>query len=41
MNLPISEYILLRSCITQSRYNSPVPNITCSPDSSTLVFNNG
>lgn len=33
--MSISEYIFLRSCITQSRYSSPVPRITCSPDSST------
>lgn len=33
--ISISEYIFRRSCITQSRYSSPVPRITCSPDSST------
>lgn len=33
--MSISEYIFRRSCITQSRYSSPVPRITCSPDSST------
>lgn len=32
---PISENIFLRSCITLSRYSSPVPRTMCSPDSST------
>uniref|UniRef100_A0A224Y4F0 Putative secreted protein n=1 Tax=Panstrongylus lignarius TaxID=156445 RepID=A0A224Y4F0_9HEMI len=39
--ISISEYILRRSCMTQSKYNSPVPSTTCSPDSSTFVANNG
>uniref|UniRef100_A0A2M3ZW88 Putative secreted peptide n=1 Tax=Anopheles braziliensis TaxID=58242 RepID=A0A2M3ZW88_9DIPT len=39
--MSISEYILRRSCITQSRYSSPVPSITCSPDSSTRVDSSG
>ena len=39
--ISISEYIRLRSCITQSMYISPVPKITCSPHSSTLVRRRG
>ena len=39
--ISISEYIRLRSCITQSMYISPVPKITCSPLSSTLVRRRG
>lgn len=38
--ISISEYIFRRSCITQSRYSSPVPRITCSPDSSTWTHTN-
>mmetsp|Transcript_4690 Transcript_4690/g.11810 ORF Transcript_4690/g.11810 Transcript_4690/m.11810 type:complete len:276 (-) Transcript_4690:1588-2415(-) len=37
----ISAYTWRRSCITQSMYSSPVPMITCSPDSSTLVLSSG
>mmetsp|Transcript_43904 Transcript_43904/g.104404 ORF Transcript_43904/g.104404 Transcript_43904/m.104404 type:complete len:277 (+) Transcript_43904:472-1302(+) len=36
-----SEYMRRRSCMTQSRYSSPVPRIRCSPDSSTLVPSSG
>ncbi|MPC12705.1 NudC domain-containing protein 2 [Portunus trituberculatus] len=39
--MSISEYILRRSCITQSRYSSPVPRMTCSPDSSTRLLSSG
>lgn len=39
--MSISEYIFRRSCMTQSRYSSPVPRITCSPDSSTWKRNEG
>mmetsp|Transcript_8417 Transcript_8417/g.25292 ORF Transcript_8417/g.25292 Transcript_8417/m.25292 type:complete len:297 (+) Transcript_8417:599-1489(+) len=35
------EYISRRSCMMQSRYSSPVPRITCSPDSSTRVRASG
>ncbi|RUS18499.1 hypothetical protein BC937DRAFT_88699 [Endogone sp. FLAS-F59071] len=35
----ISAYSRRRSCKTQSRYNSPVPRIMCSPDSSTYDYN--
>mmetsp|Transcript_4272 Transcript_4272/g.8861 ORF Transcript_4272/g.8861 Transcript_4272/m.8861 type:complete len:204 (-) Transcript_4272:237-848(-) len=33
----MSLYMRRRSCMMQSRLSSPVPKITCSPDSSTLV----
>ena len=36
-----SEYMRRRSCITQSRYSSPVPKTRCSPLSSTLVERRG
>ena len=36
-----SEYMRRRSCITQSRYSSPVPKTRCSPLSSTLVDSSG
>mmetsp|Transcript_1452 Transcript_1452/g.1666 ORF Transcript_1452/g.1666 Transcript_1452/m.1666 type:complete len:201 (-) Transcript_1452:1881-2483(-) len=36
-----SPYTCRKSCKTQSKYNSPVPNKTCSPDSSTRVWTIG
>mmetsp|Transcript_58992 Transcript_58992/g.123212 ORF Transcript_58992/g.123212 Transcript_58992/m.123212 type:complete len:346 (-) Transcript_58992:1482-2519(-) len=39
--ISMSEYMRRRSCITQSRYTSPVPRMRCSPDSSTLVPSSG
>mmetsp|Transcript_5000 Transcript_5000/g.12762 ORF Transcript_5000/g.12762 Transcript_5000/m.12762 type:complete len:249 (+) Transcript_5000:554-1300(+) len=39
--ISISEYIWRRSCITQSRKSSPVPNTKCSPLSSTFVDSRG
>mmetsp|Transcript_1983 Transcript_1983/g.4026 ORF Transcript_1983/g.4026 Transcript_1983/m.4026 type:complete len:292 (-) Transcript_1983:1689-2564(-) len=39
--ISISEYMKRRSCMTQSRYSSPVPTTRCSPLSSTLVPSSG
>ena len=36
-----SAYSTRRSCITQSRYSSPVPSSVCSPLSSTRVVASG
>jgi hypothetical protein len=38
---PTSENMTRRSCMALSRDSSPVPNSTCSPDSSTLVYTRG
>mmetsp|Transcript_40337 Transcript_40337/g.95845 ORF Transcript_40337/g.95845 Transcript_40337/m.95845 type:complete len:243 (+) Transcript_40337:982-1710(+) len=39
--ISISEYMNRRSCMTQSRYSSPVPTTRCSPLSSTFVPSSG